>query len=444
MNYYVFINPPALVVDGYQEEAHASPYPYSFLKILSYYKSLGHKCLFIDMMYYKKPPFEKLPLYENIVSYIKNPTNYPNKSFRILGRDVNYLGSTLFNIKGDIKKFFITACLTYNYPIIWDIVNYLKKEFPKAEIVIGGFYPTWLPEHLSNLQVKVYAGKFTKADRCIPDYSVFEERPEFAIFRLIEGCVYKCSFCCNSDVFKVRKLPIIQVLKEIEHMYSNYGIKDFENWDPNVMIDKEFLKSFIIKIRKRFVDINLRFEMGIQLSKLDNELIKLFVSESIKDITLPLESSNNDMLKFFKKPYRFENVFDKIVTLFKSNFDFSRSHFTFMLGYPEDNIEGMINCYLISILSGGIPQPFPVTVSPKTLDYKRYYDFIKDKDLLELNGNLFPLARSKEEFLLKDKILYIFNLKDMKLARRELDSISSRFSRYFDAEYEKLAKVFKR
>jgi hypothetical protein len=54
MNYYVFINPPALVVDGYQEEAHASPYPYSFLKILSYYKSLGHKCLFIDMMYYKK------------------------------------------------------------------------------------------------------------------------------------------------------------------------------------------------------------------------------------------------------------------------------------------------------------------------------------------------------------------------------------------------------
>ncbi|MGB9599536.1 MAG: hypothetical protein ACPL7I_03210 [Myxococcota bacterium] len=175
---------------------------------------------------------------------------------------------------------------------------------------------------------------------------------------------------------------------------------------------------------------------------MDEEMIELFISSNVKSITIPLESASKNMMRYFRKPYNFNDILNSVLKLYKGGFDFRRSHFTFMLGYPEDDIEGIIGCYLIPIMVGGIPQPFPLTLTPKTLDYKRYYNLISNKDLAELNGNLFPLARSNEEFLIKEKLLSIFNSKDINLVRRGLSDISDNYKKSFDEQYEILYQFF--
>ncbi|MGC9042920.1 MAG: B12-binding domain-containing radical SAM protein, partial [Myxococcota bacterium] len=342
----------------------------------------------------------------------------------------------------NIEKFFITSCLTYNYPIIWDILKYIKNNYTKSDIILGGFYPTWIPEHASKLGARLYRGNFNKAKYYIPDYSALNRIPPLAIFKLIDGCIYNCSFCCNKKSSTLEVYDVKKVINEIDTIYNDFNITYFENWDPNVMLRPDILKLFINKIKNRLPDISLSFEMGIQPNRLDEEMIDLFISSNVKSITIPLESASKNMMRYFRKPYNFNDILNSVLKLYKGGFDFRRSHFTFMLGYPEDDIEGIIGCYLIPIMVGGIPQPFPLTLTPKTLDYKRYYNLISNKDLAELNGNLFPLARSNEEFLIKEKLLSIFNSKDINLVRRGLSDISDNYKKSFDEQYEILYQFF--
>lgn len=444
MKYSVFIHPPVLVADRFQIEAHASPYPYSFLKILNYFVQKSEKCIYIDMMQY--PP-QEIFNYNQLDNYIEAQCGNDNvngkyKKLKLMGMGVEFLEKKLSQIRSEIRCFYITSTLTYNYPIIKDIITFIKRNYKNVPILLGGFYPTWMPEHAKKLNVDIHIGNFYEADEFFPLYSELGNSPPIGIFKLIDGCIYNCSFCCNKKANSIHIHDVDNVLKEIKYVNEKYGITYFENWDPNVMLKKDHLIKFLLAIKNKMPNISVGFEMGIQPNKIDDDFVNIFIKSNLHSITIPLESTSSNILRYIRKPYKAEEIINSLIKLKRAGFNFIKSHFTFMIGYPEDNIGGIIGCYIISILLGGIPQPFPVTVTPKTLDHVRYYKFIKNKDLYELNGNLFPLARSKEEVELKEKLLGIFNINDPQIVRNELNNISSKYKVIFEQEYEKYSKIF--
>jgi len=128
------------------------------------------------------------------------------KSRKINVKLVRGIPNTLLELK-DVNDFYpeeiwVTSLFTYWAKYVKEAVQYYKKLFPQARVIIGGIYASLIPEDEVIKYTgcdEVYQGVMPEAEECFPAYDLIKNANphpiDYQIIHSSRGCKRKCSFC---------------------------------------------------------------------------------------------------------------------------------------------------------------------------------------------------------------------------------------------------------
>ena len=164
-------------------------------------------------------------------------------------------------------------------------------------------------------------------------------RPDCMPLFTSRACPYNCIYCHKIFGKKFRAHSPERVLKEVDILYDDYGIRQFDFYDDifNLNRDRtvEILKG-IANRRREGKDIKLSFFNGIRGDIQDNILIKLFREAGAFMIPYAVETASPRLQKLIKKNIKLEKL--KKIVSFTSRMNIITVGFA-MLGFPTESEE---------------------------------------------------------------------------------------------------------
>jgi magnesium-protoporphyrin IX monomethyl ester (oxidative) cyclase len=139
----------------------------------------------------------------------------------------------------------------------------------------------------------------------------FSRKKPIATIMTSRGCPYQCVFCCSKNLWRRRWRPrsIDNVVKEIEMLVSDYGIREFCILDDQFILKKDRIYAFCDYFIDRNLDIAFSNIAGLSIWLVDDEqlLVKMRQAGFYK-LTMPVESGNAETIKFIRKNVDLDQV----------------------------------------------------------------------------------------------------------------------------------------
>lgn len=184
---------------------------------------------------------------------------------------------------------YITTLFTYWRKFTIETIDFYKKVYPEAEIIVGGVDASLNSQDYECLGVRVYKGIFKEVEKVKPDYGYFTEEVSFQILNSTRGCIKRCPYC---GTYKVDGPFTYKTSEELEREIFKNEIAFYDNnllANPNI---KEILKMLSDK-------------------KINNKHIKRIESQSGFDASLLIadwdRTEEKESLFYLIKKARFIN-----------------------------------------------------------------------------------------------------------------------------------------
>ncbi|MCQ9207564.1 MAG: radical SAM protein [Omnitrophica bacterium] len=214
-------------------------------------------------------------------------------------------------------------------------------------------------------------------------YSYFpalREKPFLPILSS-RGCPFTCNYCPYLVHYKWRVRSAENVLDEIGHLVSRFGIKSMLFRDPIFTFDRERTSKIAESILER--GYKIKWACETRLDRVDKGLLKLMYSAGLRVINVGIESQSEDIIKkASRKPVSLRHQEEMIrycdeigirVTVF------------YMFGMPDDTRESLLETIRYAKkLNTHVAQFFIFTPFPGT----KYYETIKS-DIYETDWEKF-------------------------------------------------------
>lgn len=193
------------------------------------------------------------------------------------------------------------------------------------------------------------------------------------------GCRGSCIYCAAHKLWGRRiwrpRSPE-NVLEEIELLYHQYGVREFDFEDDNMAAEPDRLARICQLLIDRKIDIRWKCPGGIGHWTLTPELLKLMRASGCYRLTLGIESASPVRRKMIGKPWDINQAHEIINAAHNMGMWVNA---TFIVGFPEDtreSIQETVDWFKKSNLDFGsfyIPVALPGT--PLTRIYqKKGYD----------------------------------------------------------------------
>lgn len=124
------------------------------------------------------------------------------------------------------------------------------------------------------------------------------ERGNMPVFTS-RSCPFHCTFCFHPDGSHYRRRSVANVIKEINCLYEDYGIKNFGICDELFGVDKQWTIDFCHEIKKSGMDIS--WECQLHVSNADQEMFEYMKSAGCTKLSMGFESGSDSILKSMKK-----------------------------------------------------------------------------------------------------------------------------------------------
>lgn len=151
------------------------------------------------------------------------------------------------------------------------------------------------------------------------------------------GCPFSCSFCTAPILSgkTVRKRSAASVLKEIELLYRDFGIREIHIVDDNFTLDKAHAVSILNGIIKSGLPISLSFPNGVRINTLDDEILDLMKKSGVYLISVGLESGSDDTLRRMNKQLSVGLIREKMELIRKKKIDIAAF---FVIAFPDETV----------------------------------------------------------------------------------------------------------
>jgi len=179
------------------------------------------------------------------------------------------------------------------------------------------------------------------------------------------GCPYKCIFCAGSTVSgeKVRFRSAENVLKEIDNLYKQ-GIREVIFLDDHFLANRNRAIKIMNGILENYKDLMWKC-VNVTVWLLDEEILKLMYKSGCAQITISIESGNQDVLtKIIKKPIRLDKIPEKLDLAKSIGFEIITN---FVIGFPGETWEQIRETFRyaeklnVDIVNFHIATPLPQT-----------------------------------------------------------------------------------
>lgn len=227
---------------------------------------------------------------------------------------------------------------------IVELMNFLLRGKGRKESILGiGFnsggkslcftQPRPLIENLDLLPLPAY--HLLPMDK-YRNYAMFDDGRKFCTIITSRGCPFACIFCSSSEIFgrRWRGLSPARMLKEVELLYSQYGIRHLYFQDDEFTLNYKRTEEFCGLLRQRQID--LHWGCLARADSLDEHLVKIMADSGCKEVALGLESGYQDGLNRINKRLTLAQARKAVELLNKYKIFIGVS---FVMGFPWENKE---------------------------------------------------------------------------------------------------------
>jgi radical SAM superfamily enzyme YgiQ (UPF0313 family) len=278
------------------------------------------------------------------------------------------------------------------YDHIWTILSYpwlIRKEFPKAQIMIGGGAFTAFADQLieklpdgtigilgegedailkvlngETLEKERYIirenGKVSKGQQGAPALldaltvdlpyltSVFPQYAEYKDecigVQTKRGCPYDCAFCLYPYIEgkRVRYRPPEMVVRDISQHYHQWGARRFWFTDAQFITGKEAYPQ-CTEILERILREKLEIEWSgyIRTSLITADLAKLMVRSGVGDLEVAITSGSQEILNDLHMGFKLEKLYDGCRYLAEAGFK-GKVILNYSLNSPHETEETLL------------------------------------------------------------------------------------------------------
>ena len=148
------------------------------------------------------------------------------------------------------------------------------------------------------------------------------------------GCYYSCAFCSSARIYGyavVFRSPQ-HVLAEIDMLVKNYGIKELNIVDDNILINRKYFLELLQGLIDRKYDLQWK-NNNMATWLLDDEILEKMKAAGCYQITLSIESGSARSLKLMKKPVVLEKTYPIIKKIKSLGIELCCR---FIIGYPGE------------------------------------------------------------------------------------------------------------
>ncbi len=150
------------------------------------------------------------------------------------------------------------------------------------------------------------------------------------------GCPCKCTFCALGSHWgsRQRLRSARNVLDEIEHLITAYGIKEIHFEDDNVIADKRRANELFDGMIERGFNIKWHVPSGIAVYTLNEEILGKMKASGCYSVTMAIESGNQEVVaKLMNKPVKLKLVPGLVKKIREAGLDVRGF---FIIGYPDE------------------------------------------------------------------------------------------------------------
>lgn len=123
--------------------------------------------------------------------------------------------------------------------------------------------------------------------------SMLSKKKPFTILVTSYGCVYGCDFCDMGDFGYSERSPE-DVVDEIEYCVEEYGVKEIDIFDRDLLIRRDRAERIFEEIVERGVDVE--WSCRARVDEVDDELLKLMRKAGCRLILFGVESGDQEIL----------------------------------------------------------------------------------------------------------------------------------------------------
>ena len=195
----------------------------------------------------------------------------------------------------------VQTTMTYWYQGIQEVIEDVRKIWPKVKIVLGGNYVTLCNSHAQGLGADFlvrgtnleplwqYLG--IKPDLKQPALWEAYEKLNVGVLKLSDGCPFNCTYCSVPKVYgKFKARPLERSLAELELLVER-GVENIAFYDDALLFESEkVLGPFLNEVLKRDIKAKLHTPNGLNARFITREPAELMVRVGFKTFYLGFEN----------------------------------------------------------------------------------------------------------------------------------------------------------
>jgi anaerobic magnesium-protoporphyrin IX monomethyl ester cyclase len=214
-----------------------------------------------------------------------------------------------------------------------ELISHLKGEKTRAEIN-GLMYLT----EDGKVTVNPPREKIKDLDSLpIPAYDIFP-MDRYPLHRMVtsRGCLFACAWCNSSSIWgrSYREMGAERMVQELEHLVSNYGKKIFVFGDNTFNADLKRVEAFCDLLLEKKLDV--LWSISLRADILTPEIARKMRRAGCYNVSIGIESANNDILKKIGKGTTIEKVTEGIKMLKDAGIEIMSQY---VIGNPGETLE---------------------------------------------------------------------------------------------------------
>ena len=147
------------------------------------------------------------------------------------------------------------------------------------------------------------------------------KRDKVCYLQISSGCRGKCAYCSEKFTTKLKSRPLNEIMDAIndgiERGYKLFGLNsdDASAYGTDINSSLEELLENVVKIDK---DVSFSIP-EFNPNGISNKVIECLKDKKFIYITVPIQSGSQDILNMMKRPYKIDDVVEKIKKIKKNN-----------------------------------------------------------------------------------------------------------------------------
>lgn len=218
------------------------------------------------------------------------------------------------------------------------------------------------------------------------------------------GCPFECSFCssCHFWSRRYRTRSVDNVLAEMDEL-KYMGVRELKFFDDNLTLDKSRAKALFSGMIERKFDFSWNTPNGIAAQTLDEEMLSLMKGSGCYEVTLAVESGDEEILKdVLKKPIDLKHTLKiaKLIKKYRMN-----TYGFFIIGFPQETKTQIYNTLRfmdkikLDRISLFIANPLPGTEIYEVCKKKNYLKTQVTGKALDYFNSVFETPEFDSKFL---------------------------------------------